>query len=86
MSDPRSILQRAAERIAPRGDAFERLERRRERKQRNRRITAGVVALLVAVAGSYAAFSVFRNTSSSTVAGSEGFHALWPELTIAEAQ
>ncbi len=87
MSDPRTILERAARRIDPRSDAFERLERRRERKARNRRITAGVVALLVAIGGSYAAFTVFRG-STATIGGegSGGFHALWPEVTLADAQ
>ena len=88
MSDPRTILERAARRIDPRTDAFERLERRRESKARNRRITAGVVALLVAIGGSYAAFSVFRDSSGGTIGavGDTGFHALWPEVTLADAQ
>lgn len=90
MSDPRTILERTARRIDPRSDAFERLERRRERKARNRRVTAGVVALLVAIGGSYAAFSAFRGgDDEQTIGGVEadkGFHALWPEATIAEAQ
>jgi hypothetical protein len=88
MSDPRTILERAARRIDPRSDAFERLERRRERKARNRRVTAGVVALVVAIGGSYAAFSVFRDSSGGTIggAGDRGFHALWPEVTLAGAQ
>ena len=62
--------------------------RRRERKARNRRITAGVVALFVAIGGSYAAFSVFRDSSGGTIGaeGDSGFHALWPEVTLAEAQ
>jgi hypothetical protein len=87
MSDPRTILERAARRIDPRADAFERLDRRRERKARNRRITAGVVALLVAIGGSYAAFTVFRGSSGRLGAvGDSGFHALWPEVTLADAQ
>jgi hypothetical protein len=87
MSDPRKILERAARRIDPRSDAFERLDRRRQRKARNRRITAGVVALLVAIGGSYAAFTVFRGSSGRLGAvGDTGFHALWPEVTLAEAQ
>jgi hypothetical protein len=87
MNDPRTILERAARRIDPRSDAFERLDRRRERKARNRRITAGVVALLVAIGGSYTAFTVFRGSSGKLGAvGDTGFHALWPEATLAEAQ
>jgi hypothetical protein len=87
MSDPRTILERAARRIDPRSDAFERLDRRRQRKARNRRITAGVVALLVAIGGSYTAFTVFRGSSGKLGAvGDSGFHALWPEVTLADAQ
>jgi hypothetical protein len=87
MSDPRKILERAARRIDPRSDAFERLDRRRERKARNRRVTAGVVALLVAIGGSYTAFTVFRGSSGNLGAvGDSGFHALWPEVTLADAQ
>ena len=88
MSDPRTILERAARRIDPRSDAFERLDRRRERKARNRRFTAGVVALLVAIGGSYAAFSVFRDSGGGMIGGEgdSGFHALWPEVTLADAQ
>jgi hypothetical protein len=87
MSDPRTILERAARRIDPRSDAFERLDRRRERKARNRRVTAGVVALLVAIGGSYTAFIVFRGSSGTVSAvGDSGFHALWPEVTLADAQ
>jgi hypothetical protein len=76
-------LERAARRIDPRSDAFERLERRRERKARNRRITAGVVALLVAIGGSYAAFSVFRDSNGGTIGtpGDTGFRA---SPTVAE--
>jgi hypothetical protein len=68
MSDARTIIERAAERVTPRTDAFERLERRRQRKLRDRRIAAGVVAMLVAIGGSYAAFTAFRSSSGSTVA------------------
>lgn len=86
MGDPRAIIERAAERVTPRRDAFERLERRRERKARNRRISAGVVALVVALGGSYAAFTAFRGASSSVAGGSSGFHALWPEQTLGAAE
>jgi len=83
MSDPRTILERAARRIDPRTDAFERLERRRERKARNRRITAGVVALFVAIGGSYAAFSVFRDSNGGTIGG-QGDTGFRPSPTVAE--
>jgi hypothetical protein len=84
MADLRSRLERIGERVRIAPDAFERLERARRRHERNRRIAAGVVALLVAIAGSLVAFSAFRAGSGVQPGGggrSEGFFALWPEQT-----
>src|SRR5919198_97711 len=86
MADPRTIIERAAERVVPKDDAFERLERARARKTLNRRITAAVVAVLVAIGGSYAAFAAFGGAGGTIAGGSSGFHALWPEQTLAAAQ
>ncbi len=79
MSDPRTVLERAAVRVVPKADAFVRLERRRHRRVRNRRISAGVVAILVAIAGSYAAFTAFRGTSG-TIPGATNEHHDLPNL------
>ena len=49
MIEERELFERAAQRFAPAEDSFERLLHRRDRKQRNKRVTAGVVALLLAV-------------------------------------
>lgn len=82
MSELRTRLERLGERVAAPPDAFERLERVRRRREHNRRISAGVVALLIAVAGSIAAFSAFRGSDGTTVGGDQdGFFALWPEQT-----
>src|SRR5919197_1670904 len=86
MTDPRTIIERAAERVVPKHDAFERLERARARKTLNRRITAAVVAVLVAIGGSYAAFAAFGSAGGTIAGGSSGFHALWPEQTLDAAQ
>ena len=72
MRDLRSHLERIGERVRVAPDAFERLERARRRHERNRRITAGVVALSVAVAGSLVAFSAFRSGGAVRTAGSGG--------------
>jgi hypothetical protein len=72
MRDLRSHLERIGERVRVAPDAFERLERARRRHERNRRVTAGVVALSVAVAGSLAAFSAFRSGGAVRTAGSSG--------------
>lgn len=50
MSDVRIILERGVGGATPPPDAFERILRRRERKQRNKRIAAGVVGIAVFVA------------------------------------
>jgi len=50
MIDDRELFERSAARFAPPGDALERFTRRRVRRQRNRRISAGVVAIVVALA------------------------------------
>ncbi len=55
MRDLRSRLKRLGNRVVPAPDAFERLERARRRRQRNRRLASGVVAFVVAIAGSLAA-------------------------------
>jgi hypothetical protein len=86
MRELRERLERIGERVPPAPDAFERLERARRRRERNRRITAGALALLVAIAGSVAAFAAFSG-SEPQVAGSgdDGFVAIWPESTYEEA-
>lgn len=50
MSDLRSILERGVEGVAPPSESFERMLLRRDRKQRNRRIGAGVVGVSIAAA------------------------------------
>lgn len=50
MIDERERLGRVMQGFAPPDDAFERLEVRRERKERNRRIRAGAVGVVVALA------------------------------------
>ena len=50
MIDERDIVRRAAEQLTPPGPPFERLLRRRDRKRRSQRITAGVVGVAVFVA------------------------------------
>jgi hypothetical protein len=60
MSDLRTQLDQFAERTPQSGDPFERLSRRRRVRHRNRRITAGIIAIAVAVGGSILAFATFR--------------------------
>jgi hypothetical protein len=50
MSDLRTILERGVGGATPPPDGFERMLRRRDRKRRNQRITAGVVGIAVFVA------------------------------------
>ena len=50
MMDERERFGRVVQGFTPPDDAFERLVVRRERKQRNRRIRAGAVGVIVALA------------------------------------
>ena len=54
MSDPRSLLERESRRFTQTDGAFERLQRRRDRKHRNQRIEAGVLGLVIAIGSQYA--------------------------------
>jgi Tol biopolymer transport system component len=63
MIEDRELFERAVERFAPPERPFERLVRRRARKQRNRRIRAGVLALIVTLAGAGALFRAFDGGS-----------------------
>jgi hypothetical protein len=47
MSDPRSVLERESRRFIQAEGAFERLQRRRDRKRRNQRVAAGVLGIAV---------------------------------------
>jgi hypothetical protein len=64
MPDDRSLLEREMQRLELRPFTLEGFQRRREQRQRNRRIRAGVLAVLVAVAGTGALVRAF---SSGTV-------------------
>jgi hypothetical protein len=59
MIDDRELFERAVERFAPPERSFERLVERRDRKHRNRRIRAGVVALVVTAIGTGALLQAF---------------------------
>jgi hypothetical protein len=84
VDDLRSRLERLGRRAQPSSDAFERLTRTRLRRERKRRIVAGGVALLVALAGSIGVFALVDDDSRvGGVGGSngDGFFALWPDQT-----
>ncbi len=68
MGDLRSDLERISHGVEPGADAFERLERRRRIKDRNHRLTAGGLALVVAIGGSIAAYSALRDDGPAGVA------------------
>jgi hypothetical protein len=85
MSDLRTRLERLGNRARPAPDAFAKLDRARRHRDRNRRIAAGTVALLLALAGSIFAISAFRGGESRIAGGDEGFFALWPQSTLDSA-
>jgi hypothetical protein len=62
MSDTKQMLQRARGRFEPPEDVMGSLIRRRERKERNRRISAAVIGIAVALLGLASLTWVFRNT------------------------
>jgi hypothetical protein len=86
MSDLRTQLERLGDRARPAPDAFAKLDRARWRRERNRRIGAGAVALLLALAGSVAVVSAFRGGDPTTAGSDEGFFALWPQSTLDDAR
>jgi hypothetical protein len=89
MIDDRDLFERAVGRFAPPERSFERLVTRRDRKHRNKRITAGVVALIVAAAGTGALVRAFPTgsmpaedpTPAPPTAGT-----MWPQSTMGEVR
>ena len=61
MSDARELLRRGIGDYVPEPDGFELVLRRRERKQRNRRLGAGVVAAAIVAIGAAIFISQYRN-------------------------
>jgi photosystem II stability/assembly factor-like uncharacterized protein len=66
MSDEqdRELLDQERKRFRMADDSYQRLERRRDRKRRNRMITSGVLALVIAAAGGTGVVLAFRNTGT----------------------
>ena len=62
MSEYRSILEQAKERYAPPEMPLEGVLRRRDRKHRNQRITAGVVGLAIGLVAILIGASIFRSS------------------------
>ncbi len=85
MSDPRDLLERKAARFPRTDEPWEKVQRRLNRRQRNRRIGSGALALIIAATGAVGAYRAF-GPDSVQIGTSEGFHALWPERSIDDAQ
>jgi photosystem II stability/assembly factor-like uncharacterized protein len=70
MSDEqdRELLEQERRRYRMPDDSYQRLERRRDRKRRNRMITSGVLALVIAAAGGTGVVLAFRNTGTEAPA------------------
>ena len=81
MIDDHELFERAAERFTPPEGSFERLVTRRDRKHRNKRITAGVLALVVAAAGTGALIRALP--SGSVPADDDAFAPFLGEWTTA---
>src|SRR5205809_2891231 len=65
MSDYRDLLDQERRRFAMRGGTMGDLEKRRQRKHRNRRIASGLVALVIAAAGIGAGLFALRPTGNA---------------------
>ncbi|MEX2457707.1 MAG: hypothetical protein WD770_01825 [Actinomycetota bacterium] len=80
MSRYREALEHLGDTPAFPNDAFERLVKRRTRKRRSTRITAGAVALLVATGGTIGVYAIAGGTDPRP-GGDDAppFFALWPE-------
>ncbi len=62
MNGSRDLLERVGDRFAFPADAFDRLERRRDRRQWNRRVAAGLVGVAVALAVALGGASLLRSS------------------------
>src|SRR5205823_13085502 len=80
MSDLRTHLDRVAQRARPVPDPFERLALRLRRHQRNRRITAGILAVAVAAGGALAAFTAFHQPATGPASRFSNGALVDPEL------
>jgi dipeptidyl aminopeptidase/acylaminoacyl peptidase len=67
MSDTKQMLQRARERFVAPGDVMESLMRRREKKERNRRISAAVLAIVLTLLSITGLMRAFRNTERPAI-------------------
>ena len=65
MIDERELVRRAVEALAPPEPSFERLLRRRDRKERNRRLSAGGIAIVLALVSLVALTRAFRTCRAS---------------------
>jgi photosystem II stability/assembly factor-like uncharacterized protein len=70
MSDFKERLEQERRRFAMGGDSYQDLERRRDRKRRNRRLGSGLVGLAIAAAGIGAGLYAFRPTGQGKPADS----------------
>lgn len=87
MSDLRTYLDREAARIAPRVDALARVLDRVERRDRRRRLSAGIVALVIAAAGLAGPYFLFAGGARSRPSADRGpWRGLWPQVSWAEAE
>ena len=90
MGELRRMLDSVAVTARIEDDAFEALERRRRRKERNRRIRAGVVAFTFAATGIGGVLFAFRDAGQAPGPGGTPedtyLGAVWPERTVEEVK
>jgi hypothetical protein len=83
MDDLRDRLRALGGRVIDDPDAFERLGTARDRRTRRRRLLSGTLAFVVAAAGSYVAYSAFRERGALTPVASTTPSSA-PDLAVVE--
>jgi hypothetical protein len=79
--DFRSRLESERRKFRMTEDSFDALERRRDRKRRNRRVASGLVALVIAAAGGVGAFAAFRGSGAIKVGQSPSPTSVSPTVS-----
>ena len=82
MIDDHDLFERAVERFVPPERSFERLVTRRDRKHRNKRIRAGVVAVVVAAVGTGALVRAFPSGTVPADDPSSRFVGTWTSTEL----
>ena len=88
MGELKKLLEPVANGAGRDDDPYGALERRRRRRERNKRLRAGILAMVIAVGGTVFAVRAFGGGSTTPVEPGPQeatFMGIWPELTLEDA-